>query len=267
MSRFTYFILVLLILAGCGKGDTDVTGSSSEEKVVNIGAISNFAPFEYLDKGEHVGFDIDFIKAVAEEAGYKSEIKEYAWDALFVATQTKEVDVAISAIGVNEDRKQTFDFSDPYFKSTHLIVVKDGSDIANATELIGKKIGALNGSSGQKATEKIVGKNSSSITKYETTTDAFIALEHNDVEAVVTDDVAAVEYVKNNPKSSVKTIEDKESFDSEYYALMFPKGSEIKADFDAAVKEVLESGKYTEIYKKWFGKDPDINGILAAPKQ
>jgi glutamine transport system substrate-binding protein len=54
-----------------------------------------------------------------------------------------------------------------------------------------------------------------------------------------------------------------DSFESEYYGLMFAKDSKLKAEFDEAINKVLDNGKYTEIYNKWFGSDPDIENLKA----
>lgn len=259
-------LMLLLVLAGCGNKEKSDSGSSSEsedKKVLTIGTIAGaFPPIVYLDKGELVGFDIDFAKAVAEEAGYEYEIKDFGWEALFTATQQKQVDFAIGSIGITEDRKQTYDFSNPYFESTHLILVKEDSGIESADDLKGKKIGVASGSTALTAVEKIVGKNSSDIVQYQET--PFMQLVNNDVAAMVTDNVPAAEYRKNNPDQKLRVIESREYFDPEYYGLLFPKGSELKGEFDEAVKRVLKSEKYKEMYQKWLGEEPNVEAILQA---
>lgn len=56
------------------------------------------------------------------------------------------------------------------------------------------------------------------------------------VEAVVTDNAVASEYVKNNPDKKIKTIADPEHFESEFYGLMFPKGSDLKPKVDEVTR-------------------------------
>ncbi|WP_191565894.1 basic amino acid ABC transporter substrate-binding protein [Metabacillus idriensis] len=261
---FVLLFSFVLMLSGCGNSEKASTGAASEEKkVLKVGTDAAFAPFEYMDKDKIVGFDVDFLEAVMKEAGYKHELENIGWDPLFASVQGKQIDLAISGITINDDRKQSYDFSTPYFESTHMIVFKEGTDIKSAEDLKGKKIGVQNGTTGQSAAEKVVGANNN-ISKYETTAVAFMALENNDVEVVVTDNVVASEYVKNNPNSKVEAIEDKKSFESEFYGLMFPKDSKLKEEFDKAIKEVIESGKYAEIYEKWFGKEPSVETLLDA---
>jgi glutamine transport system substrate-binding protein len=268
-SLFLIFTIIsLIVLAACGTKSTSTSGkqisSESASEKLRVGTDAAFAPFEYLDKGEIVGFDVDLLAAIMKEAGFEYELNNIGWDPLFASIQGKELDVAISGITINDKRKETYDFSVPYFQSTHMIMFKEGTDIKSAKDLVGKKIGVQNGTTGQAAVEKIIGENNPNISKYENNSVAFMALANGDVEAVVTDNVVANEYVKNNPEQKIVAIGDPETFESEFYGLMFPKGSEFKPEIDKALKTVIENGTYVELYKKWFGKEPNVEELLKA---
>jgi len=258
-------MIFILALVGCGTGEdnasNDNAANEKPEKVV-VATEAAFAPFEYMDKGEIVGFDIDFLDAVMKEAGLEYEVKNLGWDPLFAAVQGKEVDMAVSAITINEKRKQTYDFSFPYFQSTHMILVPEGSDIQNANDLEGKVVGVQNGTTGQAAVEKLFGEENENIKKFENSVVAIMELLNGGVDAVVTDNTVVNEYLKNNPDKNLVGIEDLNNFESEFYGLMFPKDSELKEKLDPAIKEVIENGTYAEIYKKWFGKEPNVDILL-----
>jgi glutamine transport system substrate-binding protein len=197
-----------------------------------------------------------------KEAGIEYELKNVGWDPLFAALQSKEIDMAISGITINDKRKQTYDFSIPYFEATQMIMVKENSPIKNALDLKGKTIGVQNATTGQEAVEKLLGKGNKNIKKFETTVVAIMELLNGGVDAVVTDNAVANEYVKNNPDKKIKVIPDSKHFASEFYGMMFPKGSDLKAKVDEALKKVIESGKYAEIYKKWFGTEPNLDNLV-----
>lgn len=266
----TLLLSIAMILTGCGtsQGDTnDSTNGGSdggeEKKKLKVVTDAAYAPFEYMDKGEIVGFDVDFLNAVAEEAGYEIEIVNVGWDPLFVEIKDEIADLAISAITINDDRKQTYDFSVPYFLSTNKILVPEGSDIKSAADLEGKVVAVQNGTTGQEAVEGLLGEKNEKIKKFENNNLAIMELNSGGADAVVADNTVVEEYAKNNPNEKLVVIEDAEAFDSEYYGLMFPKGSKLKAEFDAAINKVFESGKYAEIYKEWFGSDPDVENLKA----
>ena len=90
---------------------------------------------------------------------------------------------------------------------------------------------------------------------------AFLALKNGDIDAVITDNAVANEYVKNNPNDKFVAISDDVNFEPEYYGVLFKKGNEFVDDFNIALKAVIENGKYTEIYEHWFDVSPEIEII------
>lgn len=261
---FTTFLVMafILILTACGSSETSGNGGDSdkekEKKTLRVVTDAAYAPFEYLDKGEIVGFDIDIVKAVAEEAGYKVDIANTGWDPVFLELEKKIADVGVSAITINDDRKKTYDFSVPYFLSTNKIMVPEGSDIKSAEDLKDKTVAVQNATTGQEAVEGLLGKNSSQIKKFENNNLAILELKAGGADAVVADNTVIEEYAKNNPNDKFVIIEDKDAFAQEFYGLMFPKGSALKAEFDKALNELLDNGTYAKIYNEWFKVDPDV---------
>ncbi len=265
-AAFAFAASCSLLLAACGGGEEKSGGAGSdseEKKVLNVGTEATFAPFEFMDKGEVSGFDVDLLNAAAEEAGYEVNIQNTGWDAMLAGLQSGQLDIGMSGITITDERKETYDFSVPYFESVTMIAFKEEAGIKSAEDLKGKKVGVQNGTTGQFAAESIMGQNNSAISKYETAALMFQALQSGDVEAVVTDIAVAVEYAKSNPEANVETITD-EQFVPEYYGIAFPKGSEYKADFDKALNTLFENGKYEEIYEKWFEETPDMETLKQA---
>lgn len=255
-----------LFLTACGTAEeTSGASSSDEKKTLRVVTNAAYAPMEFLDKGEVVGFDIDLINAVAKEAGYEIKVEHLGWDPIFVETESKRADLAVAAITINDDRKQTYDFSVPYFQSTNKILVPKDSDIQSAEDLKGKTVAVQNGTTGQAAMDALLGKNHKDIKKFEDNNLAIMEMESGGAAAVVADNVVVEEYAKNNPDKNLTVVEDA-SFDSEFYGLLFPKGSELVEEFNTALNTVLDNGTYTAIYKEWFGIEPNIE-ILKAQQE
>ncbi|WP_442597900.1 basic amino acid ABC transporter substrate-binding protein [Neobacillus sp. D3-1R] len=270
ISFLSVMILTIftLILSACGtsKENTEEgkNGSGDEsKKTIRVVTDAAYAPFEYMDKDKIVGFDADFIKAVAKEAGYQMELVHVGWDPIFVEIEGKLADVAISSITINDERKQSYDFSLPYFLSTNKILVPKGSDIKSAEDLKDKVVAVQNGTTGQEVVEALLGKNNKNIKKFENNNLAILELTSGGADAVVADNGVVEAYAANNPDQKLEVLTDSGTFSAEFYGLMFPKGSELKADFDKAIKKVFEDGTYTKIYKEWFGQEPDLETIQA----
>lgn len=256
-----------LVLSACGTKEENTSdtgaGTDKEKGTLRIVTDAAYAPMEYMDKGEVAGFDVDLVKAVAEEAGYEAEVENVGWDPIFVEIEGKRADAAASSITINDERKQSYDFSVPYYLSTNKILVKEGSDIKTAADLKDKKVAVQNGTTGQAAAESILGENSPNLKKFETNTLAIQEMISGGADAVVADNTIIEEYAKNNPNDKLVVITDKDAFEAEYLGLLFPKGSELKAEFDEAINAIMDNGTYTKIYKKWFGTEPDIENLKA----
>ncbi|MDQ2632238.1 MAG: transporter substrate-binding domain-containing protein, partial [Pseudomonadota bacterium] len=109
--------------------------------VLKIGTEGTYAPFTYHDaSGKLVGFDVEIGEAIAEKLGVKPEFVEGKWDGLIAGLDVKRYDAVINQVGITEERKAKFDFSEPYIASkAALIVREDNADIKAFADLKGKK--------------------------------------------------------------------------------------------------------------------------------
>ncbi len=90
-----------------------------------VGSDTAFPPFENVEGGEVVGFDVDLMKAIGEKLGVDVEFKSYKFDALITGVQGgTEFDMIASAMTITDERKQSVDFSDPYINSNQSLAVK-----------------------------------------------------------------------------------------------------------------------------------------------
>ena len=85
------------------------------EKPLVVASDPTFPPNEMLNKDkEIVGFSIDYIKAVGKEAGFDVQVKNIAWDGIFAALASNQVDVIAASVSITDKRKKAMGFSDPY---------------------------------------------------------------------------------------------------------------------------------------------------------
>lgn len=252
------------LFVGCGEKEAEnVAGEeqTEEKKELRLVTDAAYAPLEYMEGDEIVGFDIDFIKAVAEEAGYELEIEHVGWEPIFVEIEGGTADLAVSSITIRPDREENYDFSYPYFLSTNKILVREGSDIKSAVDLKDKVVAVQNGTTGHLAAEQILGVDNPNLKKFDNNNFAIQELISGGADAVVADNAVVEEYVKNNPDQNLVIIEDPDAFEAEYYGILFQKGSPLVADFNKAIQTIFDNGVYTEIYMKWFGGKPDIEHL------
>jgi polar amino acid transport system substrate-binding protein len=126
--------MIAMLFAGCApkKQETAAHAPTSAPKKATLvmGTNAEFEPFEYRnDKNEVVGFDVDMSKKIAEKAAQELKIEDMNFDSLIAALDSGKIDMAVAGMSVTEERKQNVDFSDFYYTSKQVIVVKKGSAI------------------------------------------------------------------------------------------------------------------------------------------
>ena len=267
-------LLAGLVLVACGKQEPPAPASTAAApaasapapaaKVYVVGTDAAYAPFESQnEKGEIVGFDIDVVKAVAQKAGMEVKFVNTPWEGIFNTLAQGDRDFLASAITITDERKQTMDFSSPYFDAQQLMAVKKDSKIAKFDDLKKLKVGVQNGTTGDEVITKLQGKDSTNIKRFESTPLALKELEAGGVDAVVADNGVVVHYVANNPASNFKTLADS-SFAAEQYGLAVKKGNaDLLAKLNKGLADIKSDGTYNTIYTSYFGTAP--GAVAAAP--
>lgn len=240
---------------GCGGKDQAAGTNGEGKKKVIIASDTAYAPFESQDPstGKYVGFDIDLLNAIEETANLDIEIRSMNFDGIVPALETASVDGAISAMTITEERKKKVNFSVPYYQSGQSIAVRtDNKDIKTWDDLKGKKLGVQISTTGAQEARTL---NAKQVVDYNTINEAFLALKTGAVDAVVNDLPVTAYFISQNKDNDVQLVGDLKT--SEFYGIAFPKkNTELLETFNNALKTLKENGKYKEIYKKWFEKDP-----------
>ena len=255
-----------LVLAACGKQEppppapvasAPASAPAPAVKVYTVGTDAAYAPFESQnEKGEIVGFDIEVVQAIAAKGGFEVKFVNTPWEGIFNALAQGDRDLLVSAITITDERRQTMDFTAPYFDAVQLIAVKENSKVARFADLKKLKVGVQTGTTGDEAVTKLLGKTNTNIKRFESTPLALKELEAGGVDAVVADNGVVTHYVANNPGGKFKTVSDKE-FVPEQYGIAVKKGNvELLGKLDAGLKAIKADGTYDKIYAKYFGAPP-----------
>lgn len=98
--------------------------ASSGSKKIKLGTNATFPPFEYVNGKDIVGFDISMGQRIASKAEGSLEVVDMAFDSLIPALQSGTIDFIAAGMSVTEERKKNVDFSDEYFESEQVIIVR-----------------------------------------------------------------------------------------------------------------------------------------------
>jgi len=248
------------LLASVGlSGVAGCLGGGGSGNTITPGTAPGFPPFEMQEDGELVGFDIDLLEAVVDETEY--EIDEWAtfeFGSLIPAlAQNEEIDVIAAAMTINEERRETIAFSDPYWESDQAILVREGGDFQPSSweDFEGVRVGAQEGTTGaDQAQSNLVEPGIISEDDYSSYGNYVFAvedLENGNVDAVVIDNPVAETFAANRDV----TIAFVEETGEEFGFGLRQGESEFQSALNDGLATVRDDGTYEEITTTWFGQE------------
>ena len=241
MMKKMMVVLIGILMVGCGSSE------DGKIKKIYVGTNAEFAPFEFLEDGKIVGFDMDLMAEISKEIGVEVEIKDMAFDGLLPALQTKKVDMIIAGMTATEERKKAVNFTNSYYIANQVIIAAENSlDIATFDELKGKKVGVILGFTGDVVVSDIDGVE---VKKYNASYAAIMDLKSGKIDAVVLDGEPAKNFVKNNEGIKITSAKG----EKEEYAMAVSKDDkELLEKINTALVTLKANGIYDELLKKWF---------------
>lgn len=140
-------------------GIASATLDASKDQLV-VATNAAFPPFEYKDGNKFVGIDMEIAKILADELGKELVIDDMDFDSVVLSVGSGKCDIAMAGLTVNEKRKESVNFSSPYYDASQMIIVKaddttfdeckTAADVENVLKsLSGKKVGVQNGTTGE----------------------------------------------------------------------------------------------------------------------
>jgi polar amino acid transport system substrate-binding protein len=210
-------------------------------------------PMEFVDEqGRITGFEIDFLKTVAQEAGFRPVLKTVSWDKIFAGLAAGEYDAVCASVSITEDRRKKFSFTVPYINISQAVVVRQPSNIKSAKQLEGRKIGVKAGTTSLQAGEKI---KDVQITAFPDIAQAMQALHERTVDAVICDGPVAAYYMAGKGEKSLRIAALLQSDQQEQYAMLAHKDDKNTiAVLNRGIQLVQQNLMDIELQKKWFAE-------------
>jgi len=233
-----------------------VAASTASAETLRVVTDPSFVPFEMMDPetGEMIGFDMEIIAEVADRAGFGYDLNTMDFNGIIPALQTGNVDIAIAGITITEEREQIVDFSDPYYNSGLRILVREGSDIDEMSDLEGKKVGTKIGSTSYDYLTENLDENQG-VTPYPGSSDMYMALMSRAIDAVFYDAPNVGYFARTKGEGKVMTVGP--LYEGQQYGIALVNGSEWVDEVNEALASMKKDGTYKTIYEKWFGPMPE----------
>ena len=235
-----------------------------------IGTRTGSPPFAYVNKNnEWVGFSIDLVEQTILPAVNKKlnkhiklEKKESAPATRIPLLTANAVDLIAETMTDTQSRRDQVDFSLTFFVTGAQFLVRKGSPVKNIQTIAGKRIAAQQGSTNAKIIRERVPN--AKLVEFPDQPAAFQALAQGQVQAYTNDGIQLAGLKAKAPKPDDWAVVG-EFFSYEPYGMAMRKNdSDFRQAVNVALMEAIESGKYFEIYDKWFGPKGELPYSLTA---
>lgn len=269
------FLMAFAVSCGGGGGSDPSMEAIQKGKQVIIGTNAVDIPFSFGQGSGVQGFDIDIGDEIIKDLGYDKRWANMPFDQLFPTLEKREIHLIMSSISITDDRKAKFAFSSPYFKTGQIIATRRELDKINGLgDLNGKRVGVQNLSTG----EQFVISRLSGSTKvgFATLDDALMACKNREIDAVIGDQPIISHSIYQSFRDYLRTVGS--ILTSEEYGVVLNKDDKaLLTSVNKTLARLNSSGRYKEIYDKWFGetergiadlkkKEEDLARLKITPK-
>ncbi len=248
-------LVVFYFLSGGKDGDKKVAATDTDTPASTqliMGTNAYFPPYEfYDDNGKIVGIDAEIAALIADKLGMKLVIEDMEFDSIITAVTTGKIDMGMAGMTVTPDRQQSVDFSTSYATGKQVIIVKDGSAIADYDGLKDKKIGVQLSTTGDIYISGDIGDGklgAAKVEQYASGFEAVNSLVQGKLDAVVIDSEPAKVFVANNPGIKILPTE----YIVEDYAIATAKDSELTAKINTALEQLIADGSVQAVIDKYI---------------
>lgn len=255
-------------LSGAAYAD-DVLAKAKAAGVMKVGTETEFAPFDFIDAGAHVGLNVDLFAEIGKELGVKVEWVTLPWDGVLPGLEAGKFDMVAGPATITKARMERYRFSMPIAEATvALMKRKDDKAVMKPEDIGGKVVGAAKATAqlaqlktfgdalpGKIETKEYVGFN-----------EAYADLAAGRIVAVA-NSLPNIAFVAKQRSDTFEVVLPAFGAKS-YFGFIGRKDADYASLMDAlqgAMVKIKGDGRMAAIQKKWFGTTFDTPDVAPAP--
>jgi polar amino acid transport system substrate-binding protein len=237
---------------------SETGGLTLEKGVLSVGIEIGYPPFEYWDTDGKtpIGFDVSLGKALAGKLGLTVKFDDRAWVGIFAGVATNKYDCIISAVTITEERKQVYNFTQPYIGNAQSIVLLKNSPnkIQKPEDLGGLRVSYQEETASGVYVAKLIGSGIKiTVFEYDNVMNCFDELKLGRVDAIICDSLVALDYV-GAPDSVFTTAW--QGVSDEQFGVCLKKGNDkLTAALNTALDELFQDGTMKKLSEDIFHMD------------
>lgn len=273
MSIRTLFVAAIsLLVCSCGEkiapksGGRAAVGSPASEpaKKLVIGMDATYPPFEFTDdKGRITGVSVEIGREIAKELGREPEFRNINFDGLITALKTGSIDLIISSMTANDERRKSIDFSEPYVKNGLAVLVAKNSPVQKAEDLkaAGRRVVVRLGTTGEMWARKELPQ--AKLVSLDTDPACVLEVINGTCDAWIYDQISIMNHHERHADATRALLAP---LREEVWAVGLNQGQpELKTRIDAALAKFRADGGFTRLADKFLAKERDMMKAQGLP--
>lgn len=248
-----FLLAAALAATALGVAGATTVAEVKKKGVLVLGTDPTFAPFEFKDaSGQITGFDIDIARAVAKDLGVKLNIQAVGFGALMPQSVTSgRVDMAMSGITITAERAKVVSFSNPYYRSAQVFIVRGGNPgkFNWPSDVKGKTIGVQANTTGQFVAGDLLKPRGAALKVYDDFAAGLADVRAGRIAALVGDAPTVTDLQKRLPGQFARAGQD---LAAEDYGMVFARGSDLATAANKTLARLKASGEYQKLLDKWI---------------
>jgi polar amino acid transport system substrate-binding protein len=227
--------------------------TSANAQTLTVGAYPANPPWEFKnEQDEFEGFEVDMVREIADRLGMDLAISDMGFQALFAATASGRIDLAISTITITNERLENQAFTQGYYDADLSLVTRQGR-LEGLEDMRGQPVGAIAASTG----ERWVNANAEThgfgeLRTYPTQQGLLLDVLAGRIAGAVGDVTGFVFAAQEMPDLHIAEVIPT----GDRYGMMLPQGSDLLEPVNDAISAMKEDGTMAEIYERWLGQPP-----------
>lgn len=262
--RFINVILLgaVVLTSNTATADENTLERIKREGVIHTGTEPAFEPFEFLEGGKTVGYDMDILHEIARRMGVKVDQHDMDFGALLPSLAAQKIDLIATALTPTAERAKKFLFTDPVSDmSTVILTQKNNNSIHNKDDLASRIAGTQQNSGlatylakQDEILKQKTGKGLEKITYFQSFPETLMALKNNTIEATIVPLPMAANFLSKNPgQFRIAGWWDKEANDKAVWAVRL-SDRELQTEINKHLEALEKDGTLKMLQEKWFGK-------------
>ncbi len=252
LKRFFSGCAAAMLLVSCGDGSK----SANLPKLI-IGTDATYPPFEFVDeRGQISGVSVEIGREIAKSMGREVEFRNLNFDGLITALKTGSIDIIISSMTANEERRKSIDFSDPYVRTGLSILLSKNSTIQKGEELkvAGRRLVVRLGTTGEMWARKELPE--AKFVSVDTDAACVMEVVNGNVDAWIYDQISVMNFNQKHPETTRALLAP---LKEEVWAVGLKQGEEeTKKQINEVLARMRGDGSFSRMAEKYLAREREL---------